>query len=140
MLTIDRIQNGIIIDHIRTGMGIKLYRLLELEQQGVPVALITGVHSKKYGTKDIIKIEGLPALPELGILAALDPHITVLRIENGEISERLNPQPPQRLTNIAKCGNARCITSCEEGIDHIFERSDHGQYRCIYCTRVLTLD
>ena len=39
------------------------------------------------------------------------------------------------ITNKGKCKNPRCITSCEQELDHIFKLTDkEGKvYRCIYC-------
>jgi aspartate carbamoyltransferase regulatory subunit len=42
---------------------------------------------------------------------------------------------PERITNIIRCKNPRCITSVEQEIDHIFKLTDRERrtYRCIYC-------
>lgn len=138
MITVDSIENGVVIDHIQAGTAMHLYRILELGKLGCPVAIFTNVRSKKYGSKDIIKIEGNPT-PELGILAALDAQITLLRICDGVAVEKLQPHPPQRLVNVVLCQNPRCITACEMGVDHIFERTERGTYRCIYCKREMDL-
>ena len=39
------------------------------------------------------------------------------------------------LVNELKCTNPRCITSCEQEIDHVFRcvEPEKGIYRCIYC-------
>ena len=42
-------------------------------------------------------------------------------------------EQPKRLVNVIKCTNPRCITSIEEGCDHIFALTPSGRYRCIYC-------
>lgn len=139
MITVGNIQNGIVIDHIKAGTAMRLYRILELDKLGCPVAVITNVVSTKYGRKDIIKIEGQP-VPELNVLAALDANITLAHICNGTVAEKLVPQPPQRLINVVRCKNPACITSCEEGIEHIFERTERGTYRCLYCALGLQVE
>ena len=40
MLNIDSIQNGIVIDHIQAGKGMRIYELLELDKLDCCVALI----------------------------------------------------------------------------------------------------
>ena len=40
---------------------------------------------------------------------------------------------PKKLKNVIKCRNPRCITSIEEGIDHIFVLGENQRYRCAYC-------
>lgn len=54
-MNIDTIKNGYVIDHITAGNAIKIYRLLDLENIGCQVALITNAKSKKTGTKDLLK-------------------------------------------------------------------------------------
>ena len=56
-MNVDSIRDGIVIDHISAGCGMKLYRLLGLESLEVPVAMITNAVSAKRGRKDIIKID-----------------------------------------------------------------------------------
>jgi len=33
------------------------------------------------------------------------------------------------------CHNPRCITTCEQGIHHVFRKTEGGVYRCIYCDK-----
>ena len=55
-MNIDSIQNGIVIDHITAGQGMRLYDLLGLEKLDCSVAIIKNVVSDKMGKKDIIKM------------------------------------------------------------------------------------
>ena len=73
----------------------------------------------------------------IGVLAYLDPDISVTVIENGKAVKKEKPQPPKRLVNIVRCKNPRCISSIEEECDQIFELSSNGRYRCIYCEQEL---
>ena len=126
MLNVESIQNGVVIDHIPAGKGMDIYRLLELESKTQSVALLQSVKSQKYGCKDLIKIEG-ETLPErLDILIV---------IRDGKVAKKYHPVPPQRLVNVIKCKNPRCITSIETNCDHIFELSPSGRYRCLYCNQ-----
>lgn len=134
MLNIDEIQNGVVIDHITAGTGLALYHLMELEKlSDASVALLQNVRSQKAGKKDIIKIEGDVSGLNFDILGYLDPQISITVIENGHVSKKIRPEQPKRLVNVIKCKNPRCITSLEEGCDHIFALTPSGRYRCIYC-------
>lgn len=134
MLNIDEIQNGVVIDHITAGTGLALYHLMELEKlSDASVALLQNVRSQKAGKKDIIKIEGDVSGLNFDILGYLDPRISITVIENGHVSKKIRPEQPKRLVNVIKCKNPRCITSLEEGCDHIFALTPSGRYRCIYC-------
>ena len=55
MLQITSIRNGFVLDHIKAGMGVKIFRYLHLYKLGNQVALIINADSKKMGKKDIIK-------------------------------------------------------------------------------------
>ena len=134
MLNIDEIQNGVVIDHITAGTGLALYHMMELEKlDNASVALLQNVRSQKTGKKDIIKIEGDVFRLNFDILGYLDPQISITVIENGTVSKKIRPEQPKRLVNVIKCKNPRCITSLEEGCDHIFALTPSGRYRCIYC-------
>ncbi|MCH5171080.1 MAG: aspartate carbamoyltransferase regulatory subunit [Oscillospiraceae bacterium] len=133
-MNIDSIQNGFVIDHIEAGSGMKLYDLLKLDEHDVSVAIIKNVQSKKMGKKDIIKIDADVDL-NLDVIGYVDPTATVNVIKNGELVEKLSIAMPQTLVNVIKCKNPRCITSCEQELDHIFKLSDKSnkEYRCLYC-------
>lgn len=134
MLNIDSIQNGIVIDHIQAGKGMRIYELLELDKLDCCVALIKNARSSKLGRKDIIKIEGDLAI-NFDVLGFIDNNITVCTIRNGELVKKENIVLPRRIKNVVKCKNPRCITSTEENLDQIFVLCDEKahRYRCLYC-------
>jgi aspartate carbamoyltransferase regulatory subunit len=135
MLNIGGLNQGIVIDHIQVGGAMKIYTYLNLENLDCSVAIIKNARSNKMGKKDIIKIEGTLKDLDLDILGALDHQITINIIENGEIIEKKNPTLPERVNNVLKCKNPRCITSIEQGLIHSFKLTDRakGVYRCVYC-------
>ena len=134
MLNIDSIQNGIVIDHIQAGKGMRIYELLELDKLDCCVALIKNARSSKIGRKDIIKIEGDLAI-NFDVLGFIDNNITVCTIKNGKLVKKENIVLPRRIKNVVKCKNPRCITSTEENLDQIFVLCDEKahRYRCLYC-------
>ncbi|MBR3381600.1 MAG: aspartate carbamoyltransferase regulatory subunit [Clostridia bacterium] len=133
-MNIDSITNGIVIDHITAGNGMKLYDLLGLSELDCSVAIIKNVTSRKMGRKDIIKVDAdIPV--NLDVIGFVDPGATINIIRDGVLIEKRNIEMPERLVNVIKCKNPRCITSCEQEIEHIFKLTDreHKVYRCIYC-------
>lgn len=134
MMKVGAINNGVVIDHITAGKGMKLYHFLNLDHLDAPIALIKNAPSNKMGKKDIIKIDAELTL-DLGALGYIDPNVTINIVRNGELVEKFHPQLPERLTNIVQCKNPRCITSVEQEIPHIFKLTNRetGEYRCIYC-------
>ena len=133
-MNVDSIRDGIVIDHIAAGCGMKLYRLLGLEGLDVPVAMITNVVSAKRGRKDIIKIDAdIPV--NFDVIGYVDPGATVNVIRGGELKEKKQIGMPEKLTNVLFCKNPRCITSCEQELDQVFCLTDKAkkEYRCLYC-------
>ncbi|MBQ3202349.1 MAG: aspartate carbamoyltransferase regulatory subunit [Clostridia bacterium] len=133
-MNIDSVRNGVVIDHITAGNGARLYELLGLDSLTCTVAFIRNVPSKKMGRKDIIKVDGTLSL-NLDVIGYVDPAATVNIIRDGELVEKRNIDMPLQLVNVIKCKNPRCITSCEQELDHIVRLTDREKkvYRCIYC-------
>lgn len=134
MLNIDSLEKGVVIDHIESGKSMEIYRVLELDKLDCSVAIIKNARSKKSGRKDIIKIEDRIDI-DLDVLGFIDPNITVNIIDGGHIIEKKHLQLPERIVNVARCKNPRCITSVEQELDHVFVLTDpeKGVYRCMYC-------
>ena len=133
-MTVDSIRDGIVIDHIAAGCGMKLYRLLGLENLDVPVALLTNVSSSKLGRKDIIKIDAKIHV-NFDVVGFVDPGATVNIIRDGVLKEKKQMGLPERLTNVIRCKNPRCISSTEQELPQVFRmaNADAKEYRCLYC-------
>ncbi len=133
-MIINPIENGIVIDHIKAGKGMELYKALHLGELECSVAIIKNANSVKMGKKDIIKIDEVIDL-DFEILGYIDPNITVNVIKNGVNEKRTQIKAPERIKNVIKCKNPRCITTVEQELDHIFKLTDRENmiYRCIYC-------
>ena len=123
MLNIDSIQNGIVIDHIKAGKGMRIYDLLDLGRLDCCVAIIKNARSTKMGRKDIIKIEGDIDI-NFDVLGFIDNNITVCTIRDGVLVDKKNIVLPRRLKNVVKCKNPRCITSVEQELSQEFMLTD----------------
>jgi len=133
-MNIDSIQNGYVIDHIRAGRSMEIYRYLGLDALDCSVAIIKNAKSQHMGKKDIIKIDQEIPL-DLNLLAYIDPGITVNIIREGKLVEKKKPEMPERVVNVMKCKNPRCITQVEQELDQVFVLTDRENqvYRCMYC-------
>ncbi len=135
-MNIDSIRNGYVLDHIKAGRSMDIYRDLKLNELDCSVAIIKNVKSNKMGKKDIIKIDSLIEL-DLTVLGYVDPGITINIIRDGKLQEKKPLELPKKIVNIIKCKNPRCITSSEPQLDSIFllSRKPDGRrtYRCAYC-------
>lgn len=133
-MIIGQIKDGIVIDHITAGHGMKLYNFLGLDTLDCQVALIKNAESVKMGRKDIIKIDKVIDI-NMDALGYLDPGVTVNIIHDGKLAKRQNIDIPERIENVIKCKNPRCITTVEQELPHIFTLRDKENrvYRCLYC-------
>lgn len=140
MLEITSIKNGIVIDHIEAGTGVKIFNYLGLDKKDYNVALIINADSKKLGKKDIIKIENCDEL-DYTVLGLLSPTITIDEVREEKIIRKISPELPEKVENIIKCKNPRCITVQEKYVPHSFVLVDRetGRYRCEYCDEITRL-
>ena len=134
MLKIDSIEKGIVLDHIKAGKAMQIYKYLNLDAVDCSVAIIKNVKSNKMGAKDIIKINDNIDI-NLDVLGYIDPNITVNIIDGNKTVAKKRLELPEKIVNVAKCKNPRCITSVEQELDHVFKLVDResGMYSCMYC-------
>ena len=133
-MNIDSIKNGYVIDHIKAGRAMRIYELLHFNDLDCQVAIITNAKSQKSGRKDIIKIDqNIPI--DIEALGFIDHSVTVNVVKDDKIVEKKKLSLPEKIVNLAKCNNPRCITSIEKDLDQIFILTDKENeiYRCKYC-------
>ena len=98
------------------------------------MAIIKNAKSQRMGRKDIIKIDALIPI-DLHILGYIDPSVTVNVIRDEKLVDKKRLALPERVENVIRCKNPRCITQVEQEIEHVFVLADrdNGSYRCLYC-------
>lgn len=134
MLTVTSIECGIVIDHISSGNGLKIFEKMNLGKVDFPVVLLMNVPSKKLGKKDIIKIQDKIDL-DFTMLGLIDPNITINIIENDKIVEKKKVDIPERVKGLFKCDNPRCISNNDINATPTFTLVDKKtcKYKCGYC-------
>ena len=142
MLNISGIHEGFVLDHIKAGDSMRIYKNLKLESldENCTIAMIMNAKSNKMGRKDIMKVECPIEALDLDILGFIDHHITVNVVKNDEIVEKRPLVLPKKIVNVISCKNPRCITSTEQELDQIFLLTDEANkvYRCRYCEEKFT--
>jgi len=140
MVVIDSIRKGIVIDHITAGLGMKIIEYLDIDTTKDTVAVIMNAVSSKYGRKDVVKIENVSDI-DLAALGLIDPKVTVNYIEDHVLREKIHITVPEKVVNIIKCNNPRCVTSIETGAPQIFHLIDreNREYRCEYCDNIISM-
>lgn len=136
-MIINSIEKGIVIDHIKAGWGMSIIEYLNLGSSDNTVAFIMNAESKKHGRKDIIKLQNITDV-NLDALGLIDHSATVNVIENHKIVKKINLSLPEKVTDVIKCKNPRCVTSIEN-VPHIFYLTDaeNVKYRCQYCDETI---
>ncbi|MDR2518322.1 MAG: aspartate carbamoyltransferase regulatory subunit [Spirochaetaceae bacterium] len=137
MLNIAKIKNGIVIDHIRAGQGIRVFNWLGLDKTPYTVAFVVNANSSAMGRKDLIKIDNTMDI-NLAVLGLIDPNITVNIIEDERITKKISLALPERVENVLVCKNPRCVISAEPYAPHIFylDNPELRTYRCEYCDEI----
>ena len=133
-MNIDSIKNGIVIDHISAKKGMEIYEALNLKSLDCSVAIITNAKSKKMGKKDIIKIDKDIDI-DIDKIGFIEPNATINVVKNDKLIKKYKIELPEKIVNVAKCQNPRCITSIEKDLDQVFILTDKEKqvYRCKYC-------
>ena len=139
-LTVGKISEGFVLDHIEAGKSMEIYKYLHLDKLDCCVAIIKNAKSNKMGKKDIIKVECPIEALDLDILGFIDHNITVNVIKGDRIVEKKELKLPKQVKNVIKCKNPRCVTSIEQELDQIFILADEEKevYRCKYCEEKYT--
>ncbi len=133
-MKIDSIKNGIVIDHIGAKKGMEIYEALKLKDLDCSVAIITNAKSNKMGRKDIIKIDKAIQI-NMDVIGFIEPNATINIVKEDQLVSKYQVQLPEKIVNIAKCQNPRCITSIEKDLAQVFTLKDKENkvYRCQYC-------
>ena len=140
VLTISKIKDGTVIDHIPAGKALEVLKILGIKSgSGERVSMAMNVESKKMGKKDIVKVEGkYIGDEELNRISLIAPNATINIIKDYEIIRKFRVEIPRFLENILRCPNRNCISNAErEPITTRFEieKRDGIVARCIYCGR-----
>jgi aspartate carbamoyltransferase regulatory subunit len=142
-LIVRKIREGTVIDHIPAGRALTVLKILGLTgREGLRIALVMNVESRKLGRKDIVKVEGLSLTPEVtDRIALIAPTATINIVKDYKVVEKRKVKVPDVVVNLLQCPNPTCITRKKgEPIQTRFRKiSDNPLIlRCVYCGSTLT--
>lgn len=136
-LRVSKIRNGTVIDHIRGGFALDVVKILGItgkEKRVMTIAI--NVPSKRFGLKDIVKIEGKAlSSQEVNRIALVAPHASINIIHDYSVDEKLEVKLPAVIEGIIKCANPCCITNADEPVVSKFQvrQEDPLMLKCYYC-------
>lgn len=137
-LVVSAIENGTVIDHIPTHSVFHVISILNLNQVENQVLFGTGLDSRKYGKKGIVKISDRFFEPEeINKIALVAPTATLIIIRNFRVTEKMKVQVPDEIHKFVKCVNPNCITNHEAVVTH-FKVTDKNEMKlkCRYCEKI----
>lgn len=141
MLEITSLENGVVIDHIKAGNGLKIFELLALENLNDEIAIILNAKSKQLGRKDIIKIQNYMNI-NLDAVAIIDPTATINVIKDDEVIEKKTLELPEEVEGILDCQNPKCISTSERNVKSkfILINKEEKIYKCGYCSHIYDVE
>ncbi len=144
-LLVRKIREGTVIDHIPAGRALAVLRILGITgREGVRVALVMNVDSRKLGRKDIVKVEGRTLRPhEVDTIALIAPTATINIIRDYRVVEKRRVRLPRVVRDVLRCKNPTCITRKKgEPVTPRFEVVSERpvRLRCVYCGSILEED
>ncbi len=134
---VSKIKDGTVIDHITGGHALDVVKILGITgRETGTVTIAMNVPSKRFKTKDIVKIEGRELNPqEVHKIALLAPHATINIIRDYKVTKKQEVKLPKAIENIIKCANPACISNSNEPVKAKFyiECEDPLMLKCHYC-------
>lgn len=150
-LKIQPIENGTVIDHLRSSTALQVLKILnpELYHKGEGskeeiISLAMNVYSPSMERrKDIVKIEGVELTSEeTDKITLISPGATINIIRDYDVVKKNAVELPEEIQGIVECSNSNCISNKEyepmkrrEPIDYRFKvrNEDVVRLKCKYC-------
>lgn len=142
-LSVSAINNGTVIDHIRSGHALRIIHLFRLLDDKNKITVGLNLPSKRLGLKDLIKIENRVLTKEeaneISIFAA---EATINIVKDFEVVQKIPTHFPSKISNIFLCPNPKCITRNEncESVFHVEEQGKQVKLICHYCEKSFDRD
>jgi len=140
-LTVSKIRNGTVIDHIPAGRSLAVLKVLGITgYEGLRIAILMNVESKKLGRKDIVKIEDkVVDEREASIISLIAPEATINIVRDFDVVEKRNLRLPETIKGLLKCPNPLCVTNNDpEALSEFVKVSEKPlRLRCVYCETYL---
>ncbi|MGQ4892534.1 MAG: aspartate carbamoyltransferase regulatory subunit [Candidatus Njordarchaeia archaeon] len=139
-LIIREIKEGTVIDHIYAGRALVVLKILGISgEEGYKLSILMYADSRRYGKKDLVKIENRYLTEEeVNKIALIAPSATINIIKNYKVVKKFKVKLPDEIENVVKCSNPTCITNSNEPIKPKFKvvNKNPVELRCKYCNRI----
>ena len=144
-LKVKRIEKGTVIDHIPAGKALLILRVIGADEGDDTLLILVNVRSRRFGKKDIIKIENRElSQKEIDAISLIAPEAKINIIDNSKVVRKIEVKLPEFIEGIAKCANSTCITNTNEPILSKFKvwkkEGEDPILRCNYCERTTRIE
>jgi aspartate carbamoyltransferase regulatory subunit len=143
-LLVSKIKNGTVIDHIPAGRAFAVLKILGITgKEGLRVAIVMNVESKRIGRKDIVKIEERELKgEEVDLIKLIAPSATINIVRDYDVVEKRRPAMPKRIRKRLSCVNPTCITNNDPQAqsDFVLVLESPLKLKCNYCSFVIDED
>jgi aspartate carbamoyltransferase regulatory subunit len=142
-LPVSAIKSGTVIDHITAGQAFRIIRLLSLQSCNNKVTIGLHLPSKRFGSKDLIKIENRELTEnEANEIVVFSPLATINVIENYTVTKKITTHLPAVMKKVFICQNPSCITQAEmiDSFFYISEQKQRVKLTCHYCEKIFDRD
>ncbi len=136
-LQVAALENGTVIDHIPSESLFTVVSLLNLDEISDRITIGNNFNSKRLTKKGIIKIENkFFDEDEISRISIVAPHARLNIIRNYEVVDKKEIEMPDKLRDIIKCANPKCITNNEPmpTYFHVIDKN-HCLVKCHYCEK-----
>lgn len=145
-LLVRKIENGTVIDHIPAWRSEMVLRLLDVEEirtrTDISLVSLNNVPSRKYGRKDIIKVNNYYLEEgEADLVCLVYTTATINYIEDWE-PRKYRPKTPERIFGRIRCPEVGCITNSprEPILTRFRVLPEFKVLQCEYCDSLLDFE
>lgn len=135
-----RLKDGTVIDHIPRGKALKVMKVLNLDKDKEKfITCGMNLTSKKYGFKDIVKIEHRELSgDDVNKISLVAPTATLNILREGKVIKKNKVSIPHEMNGLIKCPNPSCITNNDLiKTKFYFISKEPLKVRCHYCERFI---
>ena len=144
VLLIPKIENGIVLDHIPAGYGLKILEIIHRYPEMTEVVASVGLNysSNRLGRKDMVKLQTaeLPA-SVLQHISMVCSGVTIKRVIDYQVDKKFVVSLPELVLGQARCRNPSCVTNHERDVVTRFRCVDveAKRFKCAFCERIFPL-
>jgi aspartate carbamoyltransferase regulatory subunit len=141
-LSVNAIEQGIVIDHIQAGQALPIIHVFQLNKRHDQITIGLNLTTQTGLKKDLIKIENCVMDEDLAHgIAVFSPQATINLIEDFTVSKKITVSTPKLIQRVLLCPNPKCITNHEPDPScfHVQTSSQNVILLCHYCEKKFEL-